>query len=284
MAAAESIHPTAVVDPKARLGAGVVVGAFSVVGPQVTLEDGVEVGHHAVVEGRVEVGRGVRIGHGAVIGAEPQDLKFRPGTPSGVRIGAGAVIREYATVHRATRPEGWTEIGPECLIMAMAHVAHDCRLGRKVIVINYAGVTGHCEIGDHVTIGGLSGLVPFTRVGSYAYVGGCSKVTADVPPFMMVDGVPATVRAVNVIGMRRAGVCAADRRLVQDAHRLLYRSGLTPRAALDRIRAELPASPLVDLLVEFVSSARRGICPPPAGWRDSAATAVGADAGAETAF
>ncbi len=284
MAAAESIHPTALVDPRARLGAGVTVGAFSVVGPEVTLGDGVEVGHHAVLEGRVEVGPGVRIGHGAVIGAEPQDLKFKPGTPSGVRIGAGTVIREYATVHRATTPEGWTEIGPECLVMAMAHVAHDCRLGRKVIVINYAGVTGHCEIGDHVTIGGLSGLVPFTRVGSYAYVGGCSKVTADLPPFMMADGAPATVRAVNVIGMRRAGIPAADRRRIQDVHRLLYRSGLTPRAALDRIRAEVPASPLVDLLVEFVSSARRGICPPPAGWRHPAAAAVGADAGAETVF
>ncbi|SRR5581483_5625032 len=280
MGGGESIHPTAVVDRRARLGAGVSIGAYAVVGPDVTLEDGVELGHHVVLEGRVEVGPRARIGHGAVIGGEPQDLKFRAGTPSGVRIGGGTVIREYATIHRATRPEGWTEIGPDCLVMAMSHIAHDCRLGRKVIVINYAGITGHCEIGDFATIGGLTGIAPFTRVGPYAYVGGCAKITADVPPFMMVDGAPATVRAVNVVGLRRAGVPAAERRLIQDAHRLLYRSGLAPRSALARIRAELSPSPFLDLLVEFVASARRGICGPPSGWRESAEVEAAADADA----
>jgi UDP-N-acetylglucosamine acyltransferase len=264
--AAEVVHPTALVDPKARLGSGVSIGAFAVVGPEVVLGDGVEIGHHAVLEGRVEVGGGARIGHGALIGGEPQDFKFTAGTPSGVRIGAATIVREYVTIHRATHADTWTEIGPECLLMALSHVAHDCRLGRRVIVINYAGITGHCEIGDFATIGGYAGIVPFTRIGAYAYVGGCSKVTADLPPFMIAEGTPATVRAVNVIGMRRAGVGADDRRQAQDAHRILYRSGLAPGRALERLRREMPATPVVDALVRFVAAARRGICPPAGGW------------------
>ena len=259
----DAIHPTAVVDRRARLGEGVRIGAFSVIGPDVTLEAGADVGHHVVLEGRVVIGPGARVGHGSVIGGEPQDLKFKPGTPSGVRIGARTVLREYVTVHRATHPEGWTEIGADCLLMGSSHVAHDCRVGNGVIVINYAGLTGHCEIGDRATIGGLSGLHPFTRVGEHAYIGGVAKVVSDVPPYMLVDGIPATARGVNVIGLRRAGMSAADRRLLQDAYRLLYRSGLAPKSAVERIREELPANPVLTRLLDFVVASRRGICGPP---------------------
>ena len=253
---------------------GARIGAYSIVGPQVTLGAAVEIGHHVVLEGRVLLGAGVKIGHGALIGGEPQDVKFKRDTPTGVRIGAGTVIREQVTIHRATKPESWTEIGADCLLLAASHVAHDCRLGTRVIVINYAGITGHCDIGDYATIGGLTGLAPFTRVGSWAYVGGCAKVTSDVPPFMIADGVPATVRGVNVIGLRRGGVSPADRRLLQDAHRLLYRSGLSPARALERMRVELPRRPLVDLLVEFVGASRRGVCAPHGGWRGAVGEAA----------
>jgi len=261
----EAIHPTAIVDPRARLGPGARIGPYSVIGPEVTLEADVEVGNHVTLEGRVVLGAGVKVGHAAVLGGAPQDLKFKEGTPSGVRIGAGTVIREHVTIHRATTPEGWTEIGRNCLIMATSHIAHDCRLADSVIVINYAGITGHCVIGERATVGGLAGIVPFTRVGAYAYLGGCGKLTADLPPFMIADGLPATVRGVNVIGLRRAGVPPAARRAIQDVHTLLYRSGLTPPAALQRIRQEVPPSPHVTLLVEFIESARRGICGPPRG-------------------
>lgn len=263
MAGPEIIDSTAIVDPRARLGPGVRIGAFSIVGPEVMIGADVEIGHHVVLEGRLDIGPRVKIGHGAVLGGPPQDLKFKAGTPSGVRIGAGTVIREYVTIHRATQPEGWTEIGAECLLLAMSHVAHDCRLGEGVIVINYAGITGHCEIGERATIGGLTGVVPFTRVGAYAYIGGCGKVTADVPPYMLADGLPATVRGVNIVGLRRAGMPAADRQALQDAYRLLYRSGLSPRGALERIRRELPASEPIVRLVDFIASSRRGICGPP---------------------
>lgn len=271
------IHPTAQIDPRARLGARVSVGAFTIVGPEVVAGDDVELGHHVVLEGRVELAAGVKIGHGSVLGGVPQDLKFKPETVSGVRVGVATVLREYVTVHRATTPERWTEIGRDCLVMGLAHVAHDCRLGDGVIVINYAGITGHCQIGDRATIGGLTGMVPFTRIGAGAYVGGMAKVNADVPPFMIVDGQPATVRGVNVVGLRRAGMAAPDRAALREAYRLLYRSGLAPRRAVERIREEVePRAPVLEL-IEFIAGAtRHGICGAPrAGSDEPAADAEG---------
>jgi len=268
---APAVHPTAIVDPAATLGAGVTIGAFSVVGPDVVLGDGVAVGHHVVIEGRVEVGPRVSIGHFSSIGGLPQDLKFDPATVSGVRIGPDTVLREYVAVHRATRPGGVTEIGRRCLLMGLTHVAHDCRLGEGVVLVNYAGLSGHCELDDFVTVGGQAGLPPFTRVGTFAYVGGCSKLEADLPPYMLANGNPATVRGINNVGLRRAGMPAAERRAVKEAYRVLYRSGLAPGAALERLRRHPAPTPAVERIVTFVAaSTRRGICPPPRGWRDSA--------------
>jgi UDP-N-acetylglucosamine acyltransferase len=143
--------------------------------------------------------------------------------------------------------------------MSMCHVAHDCRIGDGAIVINYAGLTGHVTVGDRATVGGLSGVHPFTRIGEYAYVGGCCKVVRDVPPFMMADGVPATAHSVNVIGMRRGGIDPASRRVIQSAFRILYRSGLAPATAVERIRAELGGHPLVTRLVDFIETSQRGV-------------------------
>jgi UDP-N-acetylglucosamine acyltransferase len=274
---APGIHPTALVDPRARIGERVVIGAFSIVGPDATLEDDAALGHHVILEGRVEVGARARIGHGAVLGGAPQDLKFKAGTPSGVRIGAGTVVREYVTIHRATGAERFTEIGRDCLIMALSHVAHDCRLGDNVIVINYAGITGHCQIGDRVTVGGLVGMVPFTRIGEHAYVGGMAKLNADVPPYMLVEGQPATARGVNVIGLRRAGMPAAERRALQDAYRILYRSGLAPRRALDRLREELSAVGPVKTLVDFIAAGKRPIVGAPGGADSTETVAMDAE-------
>jgi UDP-N-acetylglucosamine acyltransferase len=253
------IHATAIVDPRAELGPGVSVAPYAVIGPDVRLGEGTAVGAHAVLEGRLAVGARCRIGHGAVIGGAPQDVKYVEGTPVGVRIGHDTVIREHVVIHRATREGEDTRVGDHCLIMATSHIAHDCVVGNHVILINYAGLTGHVTVEDRATVGGLSGVHPFTRIGAYAYVGGCSKVTQDVPPFVIVDGVPATARSVNVIGMRRGGIDPAARRAVQSAFRLLYRSGLPPAAALERIQAELGGHPLVARLADFVAASRRGI-------------------------
>jgi UDP-N-acetylglucosamine acyltransferase len=143
--------------------------------------------------------------------------------------------------------------------MVSSHVAHDCVVGDEVILINYAGLSGHVTVEDRATIGGLTGIHPFTRIGAYAYVGGCAKVTQDVPPFVMADGVPARARAVNAIGMRRGGIDPAGRRHVVEAFRILYRSGLAPGPAAARIKVELGDRALVARLVTFIEASRLGI-------------------------
>ncbi len=258
---AGGIHPTAIVDPRARLGAGVSVGPGSIVGPDVELGDGVTIGAHAILEGRVTVGARCRVGHGTIVGAPPQDLRFRAGTPAGVRIGEDTVIREYVTIHHATREGGDTTVGRHCLLMTATHIAHDCVVGDDVIMINNAALTGHVLVEDRATVGGMSGLHPFTRLGFLGYIGGHSKVTQDVPPFVIADGVPAHGHSVNVIGMRRAGIDGASRRQVQEAFRILYRSGLAAGAAVARLRAEMGGTPLVARMADFVASSKRGIVP-----------------------
>jgi UDP-N-acetylglucosamine acyltransferase len=253
------IHPTALVDARAELGTRVSVGPGSVIGPEVRIEEGTEIGAHVILEGAVRIGARCRIGHGAIVGAPPQDLKYRPGTPSGVAIGDDTVLREYVTVHRATREGGETRVGRHCLLMTASHVAHDCEVGDHVILINNAGLTGHVIVEERVTVGGLSGVHPFARIGAYAYIGGCSKVSQDVPPFVIVDGNPATARAVNVIGMRRAGLPTAQRRGAQEAFRVLYRSGLAPAAAARRLREELADDPMAQRIVNFLEQSRLGI-------------------------
>ena len=255
------IHSTAIVDSRAELDTGVRVGPFSVIGAGARIGREAEIGAHVVLEGRVTLGARCRIGHGAIIGGEPQDLKFRDGLPVGVAIGDDTAIREYVTVHRATHEDHDTTIGRRCLVMASSHVAHDCLIGDEVIIINYAGLTGHVIVEDRATVGGHTGIHPFTRIGTYAYVGGCSKITQDVPPFVMADGVPAAALAVNVIGMRRGGIDGEGRRRVRSAFGILYRSGLSPAAAIARIKTELGADPLVARLVEFVETSKRGIIP-----------------------
>jgi UDP-N-acetylglucosamine acyltransferase len=171
------------------------------------------------------------------------------------------VVREYVTIHRATHEGHDTTVGRHCLVMASSHIAHDCVLGDHIIMINYAGLTGHITVEDRVTIGGLTGIHPFSRIGTYAYIGGCSKVTQDVPPFIMADGIPAVARSVNVVGMRRGGIDSASRLKVRAAFRLLYRSGMAPGAAIKHVKQELGGHPLVDRLVEFVEASKRGVVP-----------------------
>ena len=267
----ETIHPTAIVDPKAQLGAGVSIGAFCVIGPDVILGPDVKLGHHVVLEGRVELAARVLVGHGTCIGGNPQHLKFKPETRSGVRIGAETVLRECVIIHRATQPEGWTEIGPKCLIMATSHIAHDCQIGAENVIVNYAAIGGHCEFGDNVFFGGHVGCPQFTRLGTFAYIGGVSKIEGDVPPYTIANGVPAVAVGVNVIGLRRAGMPAAERRTLQEAFRLVYRSGLAPARAVERIRAEIPATPSVQRFVDFIGSSRRGIIKPRGGWSGAGA-------------
>ncbi len=257
---ATEIHPTALVDPRARIEDSARIGAYSVIGPDAVVGPDVEIAHHVTLLGRVILAAGVKIGPGSIVGGDPQDLKFKSGTPSGVRIGAATVLREYVTIHRASKAETCTEIGAGCLLMTQSHVGHDCRVGDGAIIVNEVAISGHCEIGERATIGGVTGIVQFCRVGDFAYVGGCSKITHDVPPYVIADGNPALARGINVVGLRRAGLPPADRRALQDAYRVLYRSGLAPKRAVERLREASPRPAAVERLIEFVETSKRGIC------------------------
>ena len=173
--------------------------------------------------------------------------------------GARTVVREYVTIHRATRADAFTEIGEDCLLMATCHVAHDCRLGDGVIVINYAGLTGHCEIGDRATIGGYVGLVPFTRVGTLAYIGGCAKVNQDVPPFMIADGNPAEIRGINLVGLERKSFPPESVKLIKEAFRLIFRSKYNRRQAIEAMQKELPQTQEITEIIQFIEHSERGI-------------------------
>jgi UDP-N-acetylglucosamine acyltransferase len=255
-----SVHPTAIVHPEAKLGSNVAIGPYAVLEAGVTLGDGSSIGAHAVLHAGCQLGRRVLVSPHAVLGGAPQDLGF-DGTPSGVLIGDDTVIREHVTVHRSSEAGAATRIGAHCLLMAATHVGHDCVLGERVVVTTQAGLSGHVEVGDRAVIGGQVGFHQFVRVGRLAMVGGKSRIPKDVPPFVVVEGIPARARGLNVVGLRRAGLAADTRGRIKQAFRLLYRSGLNTTQALERIRAEVELDDEIRHLVAFIESSERGITP-----------------------
>ncbi len=247
-----SIHPTAIVDRRAELAADVKVGAHAVVGCGVVAGQGCEIGVGVVLEGRVILGVENRIMSGAVVGSEPQDLKFR-GEDSLVRIGDRNTIREFVTINRGTEGgSGETVIGDGCLLMAYCHVAHDCFIGDGAILSNVVTMGGHVTIEDGAILSGMAGVHHFVTIGKATIVGGMSKVVKDIPPYMMADGHPARVHGLNVVGLKRRGISEENRKDLRQAFRLMYRSDLSSSAALERIEQEVPETPEVRYLVEFV--------------------------------
>lgn len=199
------IHPTAVVDPAARLGADIVIGPYCVVGPGVTLGDGVNLRSHVVVDGLTEIGAGTRIFPFATIGLPPQDLKYH-GEESRLIVGRNNVIREHVTMHCGTEGGGMvTRVGDNGLFMIGVHIAHDCVIGNHVIMANNATLAGHVSMGDHAVIGGLAATHQFVRIGAHAMIGGLSGVEQDVIPYGMVMGARAHLWGLNIVGMKRRG-------------------------------------------------------------------------------
>ena len=267
-ATAISIHPTAVVDPAARLGEGVEIGPYAVIGPEVELGDGCRIGPHVVIDGRVRMGRGNRVFPGACIGLEPQDLKYA-GDPTEVVIGDGNTIRECVTINRATAGDEQTRLGSGNLLMAYSHIGHNCLLGDRIVIANGVAVAGHVVIGDRAVIGGVLGIHQFVHIGRLAMVGGMSRIDRDVPPFAMVEGHPGRLRGLNKLGIRRSGLAERDGgaqfRQLQELWSLLYRSGLVLADALVAARQlELleAGEQLVSFLEASSSSGRRGPLPP----------------------
>jgi UDP-N-acetylglucosamine acyltransferase len=221
-----TIHPTAHVDPRAELGAGVEVGAGAVVGPQVRLGERVRIGPHVVLTGDLSIGADSRVFPGAVVGEEPQDFSYR-GEPTSLEIGPRCVIRENATVNRGTaKGGGVTRIGADVLVMANAHVAHDCQIGEGAVLCNGALAAGHVEIGRAAFVSGNTALHQFVRIGRLAMIGGVSRVARDVPPFALLAG-DSELRGVNGVGIRRKGVPRAAQIEIRAIYRLLFQTSPT---------------------------------------------------------
>lgn len=254
-----SIHETAVVEPGAIIGAGAVIGPYSVIGEHVEIGEGTWIGPHVVISGWTSIGKDCKIYQGASVGEVPQDLKFK-GEKSYCIIGDRTVIREGATVHRATGEGEETKIGSDCLLMALTHVAHNCIVGNHVIMSNLGSLAGHAIVEDRAVIGGMAGVHQFVKIGRNAMVGGMAKLVQDVVPYTIVDGHPAKVVGLNSVGISRAGIPLETRRSIKKAYKILYRSGLSLPEAIAVIEQEVDSSEEVEHFLRFLRNADRGIC------------------------
>ena len=257
------IHATAIVDRAAELAANVEVGPFAVIGAGVGVGAGTTIGAHAVIEGPTTIGPGNRIFAHACLGGAPQDMKYG-GEATELVIGARNTIREFCTFNRGTAQGGSvTRIGNDNWIMAYVHIAHDVQLGHSTILANNATLAGHVEIGDWVIVGGLTGVHQFCRIGAHAMLGFQSRVSQDVPPFMMAEGNPLAVRGFNAEGLRRRDFSAARIAQVKQMHRLIYRDGLPLEQATDAVNALRGALPEGDIdvqaMLDFLAASTRGV-------------------------
>ncbi len=254
-----TLHPTALVEPGAELADGVSVGPYTLIGSHVRVGPGTSIGNHTVLEGRTEIGADCRLGSHVVIGAPPQDVKYK-GEPTQVVIGDRTLVREFATIHRAsTGGAGVTRVGSDCFLMAYAHIAHDCHLSEGVIIASQAALGGHVEIGRCAMIGGVTGVHQFVRIGEYAFVGGCSAVTQDIPPYVKVVGNRAKPYGLNVVGLRRHGFSPAAIHALKLAYRIVFLSGLNTSQALEKLEQDLSGSPAVQPFIDFIKRSQRGI-------------------------
>lgn len=253
-----TIHPTAIVDPAAQLGAGTVVGPYCIVAAEVSLGENCWLQHHVTLAGPLQAGRGNRFFAYCSIGQQTQDLKYE-GEPTYLEIGDDNCFREFCTVNRSTGANGKTRVGSRGNFLAYSHIGHDCAVGDAVIFSNNGTLAGHVQVGDHAVIGGLTAVHQFCRIGRFAITGGCSKIVQDVPPFMIADGNPAEVRGINQIGLERAGFTPEKIKPIKEAFRLIYRAKLNTQQALEAVREKLAQSDEVEAILKFIATSERGI-------------------------
>jgi UDP-N-acetylglucosamine acyltransferase len=252
------IHSSAIIHPKAQIGAGCENGPYCVVGEHVTLGDGCTLHSHVVIDGHTKLGKENDIFPFASIGLKSQDLKWKGGVTR-LEIGDRNTIRECATIHSATGDGDTTIIGSNNVLLTYVHIAHDCRLGNGIIMSSFAGLAGHVVIEDNVVLGGYVAVHQFCRIGKLSMVGGCSKLRQDLAPFMLADGSPAETHTINKIGLERHGVSEEAHSALRQAYKIIFREGLTIPNALAKIEKELPPLPEVQYLAQFVRTSERGI-------------------------
>ena len=249
------IHPTAIISPRAELGAGVRVGPYAVIEDEVFINTGCEIGAHTVIKRFTSLGRRNRVAEHVTLGGEPQDVKFK-GERSSLIIGDDNLIREYVTIHRASGEGEATRVGSRNFLMIGVHVAHNCSVGDDNIFANGVALAGHIVVEDHAFLSNNVGCHQFVRIGRYAMVGGKSKIVQDVLPFFTTDGNPARVRGMNSVGLRRAGFSTESRRQLKRAYQLLFRAGVPLAAALAEL--EQADDEHVRHLAGFIRNSQRG--------------------------
>ena len=253
------IDPRAIVSPKAELASDVVVGPYTVIGDGVKIGAGTWIGPHAVIEGPTTLGENNKVYQFASIGAPPQDLKYK-GEPTRLEVGDRNVFREFTTMNRGTAGGGGvTIIGSENLFMAYSHVAHDCRVGSKIVMANYATLAGHVEIGDWVIMGGYAGTHQFSKIGAHAFIANDCKVTRDVPPYVMAVGSPAEAHSINSEGLKRRGFTPEQIRNLKNAFRILFRSDMLQKDAVAELQSRVPTQPELKIFVDFIGESTRSL-------------------------
>jgi UDP-N-acetylglucosamine acyltransferase len=251
------IHPTAIVDPGAEIGADVVIGPYCVVGEKVAIGEGTILRNHVTICGPAVIGKRNQFFPYASIGQRTQDLKYA-GEPTHLEVGDENVFREFCTVNRGTLPGTKTIVGSHNHFLAYTHIAHDCVVGNHVVFSNNGTLAGHVTVEDHVILGGLTAVHQFCRIGKFAITGGCSKIVQDIVPFTIVDGNPARARGVNIIGLQRNGFSEDQVKNLRAAYKMLYRSRLNIGQAMEALKSHAPDEH-VRHLIEFVEGSKRGI-------------------------
>lgn len=253
------IHATAQVHPDAQIADGVEIGPFSVIGEHVQIGAGTVIANNATIIGRTTIGEGNRIFPFAVLGADPQDLTYQDETTY-LRIGDRNTIREFVTMNTGTvKGGGETALGSDSLIMAYCHIAHDCLLGDRIVMANGCNLGGHVKIEDRVVLGGLVAIHHFVTVGTMAFIGGLSRIVQDVPPYMITEGNPSSVRSVNLVGLKRNGLTDDEVGAIKQAYRLVYRGSLTTNEAIEALQNQAPGpTEHVAYLIEFLRNREAG--------------------------
>ncbi|MBW1997185.1 MAG: acyl-ACP--UDP-N-acetylglucosamine O-acyltransferase [Deltaproteobacteria bacterium] len=253
------IHPSAVVSPRAELGEGVRIGPYSVIGDNVKIGRETTIASHVVIDGHTTLGERNRIYPFVTIGSPPQDVGYR-GEDTRLIIGDENIIREYATINRATTKEQWqTVIGDGNYIMAYAHIAHDCKLGNDIIMSNVATLGGHIIVGDHAILGGMVAVHQFVRIGPYAFLGGKSGVDRDVPPFMITAGPRAKLYGINGRGLKRHGFPQEKIEKLKKAYRIIWRDHRRLSEGIEQVKREIEPFPELELLLGFLDESKRGV-------------------------
>ncbi len=256
---ATQIHPTAILETGAQLGADVQIGAYAYVGPKVVIGDGTVLHHHANVEGLTTLGRQCEVFPFTCIGTKTHDLKFKGGEP-GLIVGDRNVFREYVSIHGATNDGEFTQIGHDNVLLAYSHIAHDCIVSNHLVMSAQSALAGHVVVEDHVNIGWGAGVHQFCRIGAHVMLGAMSKIVQDVPPFIIADGNAAIARSINKVGLERNGFTPERMDAVKQAFRIFYRTGLNRTQAFDAMHKHaLSAAPDFQHFLRFVEKSERGV-------------------------